>query len=262
MTITIINDCKDSNAVGRQQARVSSIFGIQPNFIGVESDLEAAGNIIDVLDAVGESKALVLVNVAPRDGKAKQWENGTPFGYFYYKNTLIVTTIDGYVLSLVKKFELTEKLSVLDTPAVVDEMIANNYLKSDLRSHVINTQFRSYEFLPLVASYILKNKTVKSITSLSIEDVLDIPKTVWYIDNFGNCKTTLTSEDINFETVRQVQLSIINIQTYARLKDVPNKEAALIIGSSGLGSKRFLELTVQGSSAANKFDLVIGDTIM
>ena len=71
MNITIINDCRDANAVGRQIARATSLLGGSVSFIGVSSDLQASGNIIDVLDALEENPGIVLVNVAPRNGKAK-----------------------------------------------------------------------------------------------------------------------------------------------------------------------------------------------
>mgnify|MGYP001572747578 CR=1 FL=1 len=116
MNITIINDCKDENARGRQLTRIGSIFQYPANFIGVSNELEAAGNIIDVLDANGENSGIILVNVAPRNGKAKKYPNGTPFGYFWYEKTLIISSIDGYTLSIVKKLKLTKFINVLNIP--------------------------------------------------------------------------------------------------------------------------------------------------
>lgn len=89
MNITIINDCKDANAVGRIVARTNSILSCPVVFIGVTSEIQAAGNIIDILDAIGENTGIMLVNVAPRNGAAKKWTNGTPFGYFWYKKCLL-----------------------------------------------------------------------------------------------------------------------------------------------------------------------------
>src|SRR3989344_9103064 len=116
MNIIIINDCRDANAVGRQIARAASLLGGSASFLGVTSDLQAAGNLIDVLDALGENPGVVLVNVAPRNGKAKKWGNGTPFGYFWYRKTLVVASIDGYTLSLVKKLKVVNFVYVLDIP--------------------------------------------------------------------------------------------------------------------------------------------------
>ena len=68
MNITIINDCQDANETGRQIARVSSLFNAPAHLIGVKnfSEIEAAGNLIDALDAIENRKGSVLVNVAPR----------------------------------------------------------------------------------------------------------------------------------------------------------------------------------------------------
>ena len=148
MNITIINDCRDENARGRQTARASSLIGGAVSFVGVLSDLEAAGNLIDVLGAYGEEPGTILVNVAPRNGSAKKWENGTPFGYFWYKKVLVLASIDGITLSFVKKLKLVESIKVFDIPAVVKFMVEDNYISAEVGEHIVNTQFRSYDFLP------------------------------------------------------------------------------------------------------------------
>ena len=88
------------------------------SFIGISSDLEASGNIIDTLDAYGDLPGVILVNIAPRNGKAKKWKNGTPFGYFWYKKILVISSVDGLTLSLVKKLNLVKTINVLDIPTV------------------------------------------------------------------------------------------------------------------------------------------------
>src|SRR5688572_12965729 len=98
MFVTIINDCKDENAFGRQATKAAALFGCSIVTVGVDSDIEAAGNLIDCLDAGEGKEGVILVNVAPRHGDAKKWPNGTPFGYFLYKETLVVTSIDGLTL--------------------------------------------------------------------------------------------------------------------------------------------------------------------
>lgn len=253
MTITIINDCKDANAVGRQNARIQSLFNLTPNFIGVSNDIEAAGNLIDALDAHGDSEGIILVNVAPRNGMAKKWPNGTPFGYFYYKNTLVVSSIDGYTLSLVKKFKLADEILVFETSEAVNELILKDCVSPSLKEHIINTQFRSYELTPRIAAYLHKYKELECITPLAVNDIADVPQSVWLIDNFGNCKTTLCENDISLHASFAFQGK--NLSVFNRLKDVPNNTIALIIGSSGIGNNRFLELVYQGNSAANYFDI-------
>ena len=253
MNIAIINDCKDENAKGRQLVRASSLLNATVNFIGVSNELEASGNIIDVLDAHGNSAGIILVNVAPRNGKAKKHANGTPFGYFWYKRTLIVSSIDGYTLSLVKKLQLTKFINVLDIPETLEVLIKSGNLPKNLKSHIISTQFRSYEYLPRIAAFIFKHKKVKS-EKVNISEIPDSPNAIWWVDNFDNCKTTILPEEI-------INTNIKKLKYFSRLKDVPNKKSALITGSSGLGDKRFLEIVVQGGSASKYFNLQSGSLL-
>ena len=48
---------------------------------------------------------------------------------------------------------------------------------------------------------------------------------------------------------------------YFRRKDVPDNKIACIEGSSGFGNKRFLEIDVQGKSAAIMAKLKVGDKL-
>lgn len=258
MNITIINDCRDANAAGRQIARAASLTGGHASFVGVKNDLEAAGSLIDILDAYGESNGAVLVNVAPRHGKAKKWPNGTPFGYFWYKNILVVASVDGLTLSLVKKFGLIDVVNVMDIPTVMDKFVRENMLSKSLGDHIINTQFRSYDFLPRVAAYLLKNKNVES-ERYEIKNVDDAPAAVWWVDNFGNCKTTLLLKEI--QEGGGVSLESGRVDYFQRLKDVPDHIKAVITGSSGLGDDRFLEIVVQGESAEKSLNLSSGDQV-
>jgi hypothetical protein len=262
MTVTIINDCRDDNAAARQTTRASSLFGCNVSFVGVKNDLEASGNIIDVLDALGEEDGVIVVNVAPRNGKAKKWINGTPFGYFKFKNTLVVSSIDGLTLSLVKKFGLTTEINVLDIPTVLDAAVADGRIESEVRDHVVKGQFRSFDFVPRVAHYLWTGFKVPSEV-LHINEIPDSPQnTVWWIDSFGNCKTTITSNEFEYEVGDSVKTNFGDIKYYNRLKDVPDNEPAIIQGSSGLAQKRFIELVVQGDSAGKKFTVSSNDVIL
>lgn len=259
MQVTVINDCRDANAVGRQMTRVQSLLGCSASFIGVASDLEASGNLIDILDAFEENPGMVLVNVAPRSGTAKKWNNGTPFGYFSYKNILVLASIDGLTLSLVKKFKLTKQVTMLDMPETLDQLIAGGALSKALKRFVAETQFRSYDFLPRAAAFLARGKTLPG-TQLFIKDILDAPPAIWWIDNFGNCKTTLVREDA--EDPIRFSAKFHKLPYIPRLRDVPDRTPAIISGSSGLGKKRFLEIVVQGGNAAQEFNIAVGDVIM
>ncbi len=252
MSITLITDCKDDNAKGRQTTRLSQLFNLPVNFIGVQNDLEAAGNLIDVLDACGGEEGAVLVNVAPRHKEAKRWGNGTPFGFFYYKKTLIISSIDGLTLSLIKKFSLVKEINLMDIPKVLSSLLKKNIIDKNLSEHIKHTQFRSFEFLPRVARWIIDGIQIP-YQKISIDSVANAPKAIWWVDNFGNCKTTLTQEDL--DPAPTINTKIGDLKFYQRLKDVPDDETAIIIGSSGVEDKRFMEIVVQGKSAAKHFGI-------
>ena len=202
MQTIIINDCRDGNAVGRQVARAGALIGGGAvSVVGVGSDLEAAGNLIDSLDAFEGNSGVILVNVAPRHGSAKRWENGTPFGYFRYRRVLVVASVDGLTLSLVKKLRLAESVCVLPVPETVEQLMAAGALTEELHDAIRHTQFRSYDYLPRIAAFLSQGWTLSG-EELSMNDIADAPPAVWWIDNFGNCKTTLLEEEKGIVRIR------------------------------------------------------------
>jgi hypothetical protein len=224
-------------------------------------ELEAAGNLIDILDATGGEKGVISVNVAVRHGKGKNWPNGTPFGFFKYKQTLIISTIDGYCLSLAKKLGIVTKLEMLDVPKVIDAMIEQKRLDQSLRDHIVLSQFRSYEFVPRVAYWIVNGLSIPS-SSYPVKLIPDAPKAVWWVDNFGNVVTTMLPEEIKHKMGTVVQTKFGKIRCYNRLKDVPDGKTGLIIGSWGIENKRFVSLVIQGKSAAQQYSIRTGDTVI
>ncbi|PIZ98331.1 MAG: hypothetical protein COX77_04940 [Candidatus Komeilibacteria bacterium CG_4_10_14_0_2_um_filter_37_10] len=258
MITTIITDCHDANATGRSVARATALLKYPTQLVGVGSDLEAAGNLIDLIDATDGEGGVVLANVAPRDHYAKKWPNGTPFGYFYYQNILVVSTIDGLTLSLAKKYGLIDQIQVVDIPAATKEMAATNFIADHLPEYIANSQFRSFDFMPRLAAYLLKYKKIIS-QPLPIEQIPDAPAAIWWVDNFGNCKTTLWASEFAAELNKLGKTDLI--ASYKGLKDVPDDQVGLITGSSGLDSRRFAELVLQGGSVAKKYNLVSGDDL-
>ncbi len=267
MFVTIITDCSDSNALGRKMTRTASLFGFAPIPVAIGndfeslSDLEASGHLLDMLDAGLGNSGVILVNKAPRSGKAKKWSNGTPFGYFWYNQTLVVSSVDGFALSLVKKLGVVDSINVLDIPTVMNFAVENNLITRDNADYIVTTQFRSFEFLPRVAKWVFDKIEISS-ESLSMNEVPDAPNAVWFADVFGNLKTTLLPTDIGFENGKIIEFENFgSITCYNRLKDVPNGETGLIVGSSGLGHQRFLEIVVQGNSAKVKFRSKVGQEL-
>jgi hypothetical protein len=263
MFVTIINDCSDENTMGRQATRAMHLFNnMKIKTVGIgQSELEGAGNLIDMLDASEGDEGVIMVNVAPRYGRGKKWANGTPFGYFYYGKTLIIATVAEQMLSLAKKFGIADSLCLTDITTVVDEMIRRGKLDPHLRNRIINSQFRSYDYMPRLAKWLMDGEEIPH-EKYPFDQVEDVPFAVWWIDNFGNCKTTYLPEEINFKAGEKRETKIGELTCYDRLKDVPDGGAGLIIGSSGLEDRRFLEVVVQGASAAEKFSLTVNSRII
>lgn len=263
--IHVITDCCDENARLRQMARYGGYFpGSSVHFAGVNSDIEAAFLLVDTLDALDGNSGVIMVNVAPRNGAAKKHANGTPFGMLRVGKTTVFASVDGATLRLLNQLKSDLSLCIYDIPEVVPHLTVDK----DLQQRIILTQFRSFEFLPRVAKAVVVDG--KSLPGNHIalnahcgEGVLSV---VAFVDCFGNLKTTLLPEDLGFEHGQHVKVEVggsiaDNVKCYARLKDIPDGELGLTIGSSGLGQHRFLELMVQGKSAANLLSAKVGTTV-
>lgn len=263
MQISIINDCFDENARLRQVSRAGSLFpGASVGCFAAATEIEAAGFLIDALDAFEGREGVILANVAPRNGKGKKWKNGTPFGYFWYGKTLVVSSIDGLVLSLAKQLGLIGDFYVLDIEDVM-ESISDEELDAESKTRIANTQFRSYNFLPRAADWVWRKYDLPK-EQLDLAEIADAPSAVWFIDNFGNVKTTLVSRKYHFMSGEDIELRIkgetSSFKFYSRLKDLPDGEIGVVEGSSGVGNERFLEIIRQGGNAAAELGLVVGDT--
>ncbi|MBI5793589.1 SAM-dependent chlorinase/fluorinase [Candidatus Uhrbacteria bacterium] len=262
MFVTIITDCRDDNARARQETRYAHLFpGMHVSFIGATSDIEAAGNVIDVLDASDDAPGVIAVNCAPRHGRAKKWKNGSPFGYAWVGNKLIVGTVDGFCFSLLKRFKLIDAIQVTD---IGSALTAGGFSLSHIDT-AVHTQFRSLNYLPRLARIVWDKKEIAS-EKLLASDIPDLPSLVWWTDSFGNCKTSVTSNECAFQTGEKKRVTFadttsLEVLCVPRLADVPNGQPALIEGSSGLRDHRFVELVIQGASAAEKFGLRKGDPI-
>ncbi len=257
--ITYISDCRDENTRGRLQARLSTYFpGSNLIFVGVPTDYEAAINLVDIIDAYDGAPGVVLVNVARRDGDAKKWPNGTPFGWFKIDKLNIFTTIDGFCLSLIQKLRGKNiTVDVYDIPTVVPHMNVDE----ETQERIIDTQFRSFDYLPRLAAGLVGGEDYPRTTKW--DEVPLMPEAFCWIDSFGNLKTNVLPEEINFKVGRDVIIRTDKHQQfrftcYNRLPDIPDNEIGFTIGSSGMGQKRFVEVMLQGGNAAKTLNLESG----
>jgi hypothetical protein len=270
---SIITDCADDNARTRQELRFKSLFGVLPSFLGVSSynSIEAAGNLVEQLDVLSNfplansaPESVILVNVAPRSGDIKKkWENGTPFCMFRTGNTLVASTYEGHCLALARDLGITDSVELFDIPTVMKAAVEWGELTEEGARRISNTQFRSLEFLPLVAYWIWQGRDVPS-TMQPLKELPSASGQAWFIDNFGNVKTTLTEKDIDFTEGNEILLSNgTKAVCHRRLSDVPRDVTALTVGSSGYGADRFLEVVIgQTGRAAERLGLAVGASIL
>lgn len=264
MFVTIISDCNDANESARQLTRANVLFNYPANALrlGIYSDIQSAGNLIDILDAGEGKEGVIILNVAPRFGSAKRWSNGVPFGYFLYKDTVIVLTVNEFVLGLLKKLQIIEEIQVTEISEVLSTLIDEGLVAEEKGEYLVNTQFRSYEYAPKLAKLVKDNVNFPS-KILKIVDNKELDKgKIWFIDSFGNCKTTLLREELKISENGFVKTRWGNIKFYERLKDVENDNLGIYIGSSGLGEKRFAEITIQGGNASSGIGINIGDDVL
>jgi len=257
MQITIINDCRDQNAKLRQISRVGSLFeNCSVNCFGVKSDFEAAGFLLDAIDAFEGRKGVIIVNVARREGKGRKWKNGTPFGFFWREKTLIVTSVGGIcgsALSLAKKADLLKEFFIMDIPEVLNS-VSEKELDDKTKKRIADSQFRSFDFLPRAAFWLFSGRKLPC-KKYDLSNIADKKNHIWFIDNFGNIKTTIFEDELkinNNEIKLKINGKARKFNFYKRLKDAPDKSIAVVLGSSGIGEKRFAEIVLRGGSAALK----------
>lgn len=270
MFTTIITDCKEENEKGRQITRYhqlglgpATLVGVDSN-LGLAATIESAGNLIDILDASNGRPGVIVSNVAPRGYKEEDGENGTEFSYFWHNETLVIATIKGYNLSLIKKLHITETVRLAKLDVVLENAVFSGLLDENIARHILNSQFRSFDYVPRLARWIVDQEMLPTFP-LSLQQIKDIPNAVWCIDAFGNAKTTILSNEVDFKEGQTIQTSLGELTFYNRLKNVPHGEPGMYIGSSGFEDKRFLEIAVQSAdienSAKNAFGLKVGTEI-
>ena len=115
----------------------------------------------------------------------------------------------------------------------------------------------------MVAYWVWKGRDVPSTT----QALVDLPSAhgqAWFIDNFGNVKTTLTEKSVGFEENKVIELiNGVKATCYRRLADVPSGAVALTVGSSGYNDDRFLEVVIgQTGRAAEQLGFAVGASIL
>ncbi|MDQ3076337.1 MAG: SAM-dependent chlorinase/fluorinase [bacterium] len=254
-TFVIINDVGDQNGKGRQKGRFHSISGQLPIFVWIKNDIEAGFNLIDQFAALKGKPGGFICQSAPRTDSTNG-TNGTQFCYFWIGTSVFVTSVNGYILSLVKKLGLVKSVNVIKSHEAVTQLGLGDEEDS---------QFRSLEWLAeFLLNSLLKGKDLPHVT-LDIDEIDNLPKCVVHVDKWkkhkkwGNCKLSVTENEIPISGYLSVKGKKIKI--YNRLKDVPEGKLGVVVGSSGLKGRRFLEVVVGNGNAARKLRLKVGSKI-
>jgi hypothetical protein len=255
--IYAFTDCKDSNALIRLEARLNTLFPDSAIYgVGINSDIEASGCILDTLDAIriGKTAAIIIGNLAPRGDK--HHKNGAPFYVGYAGTTIIIANYTCF--SMLNKFKLVTSITETDV-----ETVCKKFLPKKEAERIANSQFRSFEYVPRLACFAYDKKKIPGTPS-PLPTYAD--EQIWWIDNFGNCKTTLTGNEIKEGVLKNTIVLNINskkikLPVHERLADVPKGSLAMIIGSSGYGDDRFAEIVLQGGNASSKLKITPGSKI-
>ena len=272
--VVCLTDCHDPNATARLGARIATLFGQAPVMVplaGTSVSTSAALTLLDTLLATGRLGCqpypiTVLVNIAPRDG---QWPNGAPFCYFRYGQHLVVSTFSPEVFALVRTHLGVDRVYVTD----IDEAVRAadgawaTFAPGEV-DHIVQTQFRSLWYLPLLARWVCDGRPVPVVqTPIDAPDQMD-GAVVAVVDNFGNCKLNRSATEIGFVAGSTRKVATYRdgwadgrreVSCYQHLREVPVGEAGLIVGSSG---HDFVELVVGCGSAAETFGLVVGAEVL
>ncbi|MEK7575078.1 MAG: hypothetical protein AAB511_02490 [Patescibacteria group bacterium] len=263
-TVAVVNDClTDSNGNGRIGSMVTRHFCRPAGaLIAVDHTHEAAINLVDQLAVLDKSPGVIVVNIAPRDKTdGKRFRNGTHFGYFWAGNTLVVSTISGFSLSLIRKFQLAETIHVLDLEKSADMLVEKGRVSRNEGEIMKTTQFRSCFFQIPAAAFLAWSGGLPS-KARSIEDLVpEAPRAIYHIDCFGNMKTSLTKVEIgNPKVGEKVETRFGNLPFYPQLCQVPEGTTALILGSSGYGVP-LVEIVTNGAGR-NPLRAQVGDLVL
>ncbi|MCD8494785.1 MAG: SAM-dependent chlorinase/fluorinase [Candidatus Pacebacteria bacterium] len=249
----LITDCADSNARARQELYTYALFPeASLTFTEVYTVPALAGNIIDLISVAEHAGAsgYVLGNRAPREHIQNKYPNGAPFVYAHYRDILLVVTYSAQLHGILKHF-LNIDAWYEPTPDMLADILATYAVDP-------TTQFRSLYYAPCVMHYVATHAHITGNVFESEELAPHHPWLVWHKDNFGNLKTFATRADYE---AAPLSINGARVPFVERLKDAPDNHLVVIEGSSGFEGKKFLEVVVQGGSAATRLGKDIGDIL-
>lgn len=184
---------------------------------------------------------IIYSNTAPRkDTKQKRLANkGEKFAYAKLDNGCEIAAVNAeYCFSFVK-----HRIKVFKTINVPNK----------------GSQFRSRDYYPEAVIGLLHHDDSYLGADLSLDTIPDFPSyKLAFVDGYGNLKTTITKNDIDFTSGQKVKITLNGVTRMAFYVDgnfeVKEGELAFAPGSSGENDNRFLEIFLRGGSAYSIFD--------
>lgn len=243
--IAIVSDC-GGQAMSRMMTRY---MAIHPDAVCVpyesRSLLEAAGNIVDAIDALNGRAGAIVCNSAPR--RDTRGTNGSAIVYLQLGQTTIVSTVGA--LGLLKQLMPEMTARAVDVDAFM----------SDLGAERDTFNFRGLEVIPWILRRLRDGENLENVSSQQTAFPAVEP-CVWLVDTIcgepTNLKlSVLRSEAPWFKPGTEVEMRLggaspKGIGCFERLTHVPAGQLGIYEGSSGLDNERFLEIAVMGGSAA------------
>lgn len=243
--IAIVSDC-GGQAMSRMTTRFHALH-TDAVCIPYESRslLEAAGNIVDAIDALNGRPGAVVCNSAPR--RDTRGTNGSAIVYFHIGNATIVSTVG--VLGLLKQLVPEMTARAVD----VDNFMRNLGAERD------TFNFRGLEVIPWILRCLRDGNYLEDV-SVKHDVFPTVEPCVWLVDTICGESTNLKlsvlrSEAPWFKPGTEVEMRLgtaspKRIGCFERLTHIPEGQLGIYEGSSGLGNERFLEIAVMGGSAA------------
>ncbi|MBI5230184.1 MAG: hypothetical protein HY981_02730 [Candidatus Magasanikbacteria bacterium] len=249
--IAIVSDC-GGQAMSRMMTRYHALH---PDAVCVPYEsaslLEAAGNIVDAIDALDGRAGAVVCNSAPR--RDARSTNGSAIVYVQLGQATIISTIRS--LGLLKKLIPNLHAQAVDVDAFIQAL--------GVERDTFN--FRGLEVIPRILCSLRDGCNMESVSTLH-DKFPTVEPCVWLIDTIEGRPTNLKLSILQYEAPWFVPGQTISIQfgampkrmftCFERLTHIPDEEAGIYEGSSGLGTRRFLEVAVMGDSAAARFTVL------
>lgn len=233
---------------------ITRYLALHPDAVCIpyESDslLEAAGNIVDALDALGECGAIVCNSAPRRDARGT---NGSAIVFGRVGEVTIISTVGplGLLNRLVPNF----------TAQAVD---VDRYTRECMCNQRETFNFRGLEVIPWILDD-LRNDSQLPYVSTRQTTFPTVEPCVWLVDTIEGRPTNIKLSFLRDEAPWFKPGNRISIQfgdlpartliCYERLTHIPDDEAGIYEGSSGLGTRRFLEVAIMGGSAAAAFSV-------